>query len=57
MAQAKWEMIQDPFLAMQGDPRRFTSLREDPRLFLDMITGPYAERLNYGKRGEVGLLK
>jgi hypothetical protein len=29
MAQAKWEMIQEPFLAMQGDHQRFTNLRDD----------------------------
>src|SRR5262245_31270835 len=33
MAQAKSEMIQEPFLAMQGDPRRFTNLRDGPPPF------------------------
>ncbi|HEX4969091.1 MAG TPA: hypothetical protein VFV44_11260 [Nitrospiraceae bacterium] len=37
MAQAKWEMIQEPFLAMQGDPRRFMSLRDYPHPFTSAI--------------------
>src|SRR2546422_4768885 len=48
MAQAKSEMIQEPFQAMQGDPRRFTSLRDDPRPFKSAMRrtclGPDASR-------------
>src|ERR1700675_4557891 len=54
MAQAKLEMIQEPFLAMQGDPRRFTSLRDDPRPFESALRrigqGPDALREEEGGR-------
>jgi hypothetical protein len=40
-------MIQEPFLAMQGDPRRFRSLRDDPRPFAQAVrkTGEGSETL------------
>jgi hypothetical protein len=56
MAQAKLEMIQEPFLAKQGDPRRFTSLGANPAVHLQPESFDNDQR-DHEKRREVGLLK
>jgi hypothetical protein len=47
-------MIQELFLAMQGDPRRFTSLRDKPHLFQSATQkgqqGPNTSRKEKGGR-------
>jgi len=57
MEQAKLEMIQEPFLAMQGDPRRFTDLQDGLCLFASRLGGRNRGQVSHEKRGEIGLLK
>jgi hypothetical protein len=57
MEQAKLEMIQEPFLAMQGDPRRFTGLQDGPCVFMSRLGGCNRGQVYHEKRGEIGLLK
>ena len=56
-AHDKWEMIQEPFLAMQGDPWRFRSLRGNPQLSPRLSEGLDRGPMHHEKRGEIGLLK
>jgi hypothetical protein len=57
MAQAKWEMIQESFQAMQGDLRRFRDLREALQLFEPVLEESDRDRNTHEKRRELGLLK
>ena len=51
VAQAKWEMIQEPFLAMQGDPGPFTNLRDDSPSFLFASQKGVTEDRRFTRRG------
>jgi hypothetical protein len=57
VAQAKREMIQELFLAMQGDPRGFKSLRDVSVSLYLSSTGCNGGLASHEKRGEIGLLK